>query len=170
MVFNFDASDPLAVVTAPPPNESPAERAAREEREAEARMISDQIDDQLRADKAILRKSDDMVKILLLGQSESGKCLSPVPRAHSPLQQASPLPSRVRPTLPLRPLADPYQTFSSSLPQSSGHANARHGGRSSTSTSSAPSTLSWTPWSVPQAQGSSSSYSSLVPSAESSKI
>lgn len=73
MVFNFDASDPLAVVTAPPPNETPGERAAREEREAEARRISDQIDEELRAEKATVRKHDEMVKILLLGQSESGK-------------------------------------------------------------------------------------------------
>lgn len=73
MVFNFDASDPLAVITAPPPNETPGERAAREEREAEARRISDQIDEELRAEKAIVRKQEEMVKILLLGQSESGK-------------------------------------------------------------------------------------------------
>lgn len=75
-MFNFDASDPLAVITAPPPNETPGERAAREEREAEARRISDQIDEELRAEKAIVRKQEEMVKILLLGQSESGKCFS----------------------------------------------------------------------------------------------
>ncbi|KAL4073611.1 guanine nucleotide binding protein, alpha subunit [Scleroderma citrinum] len=73
MVFNYDASDPLAVVTAPPPNETAEEKAAREEREAEARRISDQIDEELRADKAALRKHEETVKILLLGQSESGK-------------------------------------------------------------------------------------------------
>ncbi|KAL4068647.1 guanine nucleotide binding protein, alpha subunit [Scleroderma yunnanense] len=71
MVFNYDASDPLAVVTAPPPNETAEEKAAREEREAEARRISDQIDEELRADKAALRKHEETVKILLLGQSES---------------------------------------------------------------------------------------------------
>lgn len=73
MVFYFDSSDPLAVVTAPPLDESPEERAAREEREAEAQKISDQIDEELRAEKAALKKQEHIVKILLLGQSESGK-------------------------------------------------------------------------------------------------
>ncbi|KAF9237712.1 guanine nucleotide binding protein, alpha subunit [Melanogaster broomeanus] len=73
MVFNYDASDPLAIVTAPPPNETPQEKAAREEREAEAHRISDQIDEEIRADRAALREQEQMVKILLLGQSESGK-------------------------------------------------------------------------------------------------
>ncbi|KIK81720.1 hypothetical protein PAXRUDRAFT_15081 [Paxillus rubicundulus Ve08.2h10] len=73
MVFNYDASDPLAVVTAPPPNELPQDKAAREEREAEAQRISDQIDEEISADKAALREKEQTVKILLLGQSESGK-------------------------------------------------------------------------------------------------
>ncbi|KAF8555617.1 G-alpha-domain-containing protein [Imleria badia] len=73
MVFHYDSSDPLAVVTAPPPDETPEEKAAREEREAEAQRISDQIDDELRAEKAALKKQEQIVKILLLGQSESGK-------------------------------------------------------------------------------------------------
>lgn len=76
MVFHYDSSDPLAVVTAPPPNETTEEKAAREEREAEAQRISDQIDDELRTDKLALKKQEQMVKILLLGQSESGKCIS----------------------------------------------------------------------------------------------
>ena len=73
MVFHYDSSDPLAIVTAPPPNETPDEKAAREEREAEAQRISDQIDDELRAEKVALKKQEQIVKILLLGQSESGK-------------------------------------------------------------------------------------------------
>ncbi|KAF9226022.1 G-alpha-domain-containing protein [Gyrodon lividus] len=73
MVFHYDASDPLAVVTAPPPNEMPQEKAAREEREAEARQISDQIDEEIRAHRATLKEQERIVKILLLGQSESGK-------------------------------------------------------------------------------------------------
>ncbi|KAG6335857.1 hypothetical protein ID866_3222 [Astraeus odoratus] len=74
MVFHYDASDPLAVVTTPPANETPEQRAAREEREAEARRISDQIDEELRAHKAVLKDQEQMVKVLLLGQSESGEC------------------------------------------------------------------------------------------------
>ncbi|KAI6131403.1 guanine nucleotide binding protein, alpha subunit [Pisolithus croceorrhizus] len=73
MVFNYDASDPLAVITAAPPSETPEEKAAREEREAESRRISNQIDEELRLHKADLKKHEQMVKILLLGQSESGK-------------------------------------------------------------------------------------------------
>lgn len=84
MVFHYDSSDPLAVVTAPPPNETPAERAAREEREAEAQRISDQIDDELRADKVALKKEEQMVKVLLLGQSESGKSISISDWVHIP--------------------------------------------------------------------------------------
>lgn len=76
MVFHYDSSDPLAIVTAPPPNETPEEKAAREEREAEAQRISDQIDDELRAERAALKKQEQIVKILLLGQSESGKSIS----------------------------------------------------------------------------------------------
>jgi hypothetical protein len=76
MVFHYDSSDPLAIVTAPPPNETPEEKAAREEREAEAQRISDQIDDELRVERAALKKQEQIVKILLLGQSESGKSTS----------------------------------------------------------------------------------------------
>ncbi|OBZ66663.1 Guanine nucleotide-binding protein G(t) subunit alpha-3 [Grifola frondosa] len=69
----FDSSDPLAIVLAPPPNETPAERWAREQIEAEARRISEQIDDQLKAEKQALKKRKKPIKVLLLGQSESGK-------------------------------------------------------------------------------------------------
>ncbi|OAX39062.1 G-alpha-domain-containing protein [Rhizopogon vinicolor AM-OR11-026] len=72
-IFQHDTTDPLAVITAPSPNESPEEKAAREEREAEARGISDLIDEELRAERAVRKKEEGMVKILLLGQGESGK-------------------------------------------------------------------------------------------------
>ncbi|KAH7925059.1 guanine nucleotide binding protein, alpha subunit [Leucogyrophana mollusca] len=73
MVFHHDATDPLAVITAPPANETAEERAAREEREAEAQRISDAIDAEIHADKMARKKREGVVKILLLGQSESGK-------------------------------------------------------------------------------------------------
>ncbi|KAG1888499.1 guanine nucleotide binding protein, alpha subunit, partial [Suillus subluteus] len=73
VVFHHDATDPLAVISAPPPDESSHERAAREEREAEAQRISNLIDDEIRAERAIRKKEEGIVKILLLGQSESGK-------------------------------------------------------------------------------------------------
>ncbi|KAG0697436.1 guanine nucleotide binding protein, alpha subunit [Suillus ampliporus] len=71
VVFHHDATDPLAVISAPPPNESSHDRAAREEREVEAQRISDLIDDEIRAERAVRKKEEDTVKILLLGQSES---------------------------------------------------------------------------------------------------
>ncbi|KAG2139224.1 guanine nucleotide binding protein, alpha subunit [Suillus clintonianus] len=71
VVFHHDAADPLAVISAPPPNESSHERAAREERELEAQRISDLIDDEIRAERAVRKKEEGLVKILLLGQSES---------------------------------------------------------------------------------------------------
>ncbi|KAI0772348.1 G-alpha-domain-containing protein [Trametes elegans] len=64
--------DPLSRLLAPPPNETPEEREARLRLEAEARARSERIDDQLRAEKAALKKNKP-VKVLLLGQSESGK-------------------------------------------------------------------------------------------------
>ncbi|KAG1726028.1 guanine nucleotide binding protein, alpha subunit [Suillus paluster] len=73
VVFHHDATDPLAVISAPPPNESSHDRAAREEREVEAQRISDLIDDEIRAERAVRKKEEESVKILLLGQSESGK-------------------------------------------------------------------------------------------------
>ncbi|KAJ8690482.1 hypothetical protein PTI98_011907 [Pleurotus ostreatus] len=65
--------DPLTLAMSPPPNETPEERQAREAREAEAQRISDEIDEQIRKEKEARRKKKRPVKVLLLGQSESGK-------------------------------------------------------------------------------------------------
>ncbi|KAI0717210.1 G-alpha-domain-containing protein [Cerioporus squamosus] len=73
MSRTLDAPDPLSVALEPPPNETPAERWAREQAEAQARRISEQIDDQIRAEKLALKKRKPPIKVLLLGQSESGK-------------------------------------------------------------------------------------------------
>ncbi|KAH0834093.1 guanine nucleotide binding protein, alpha subunit [Lanmaoa asiatica] len=67
------SDDPFALVLAPPPNESPEAREARERAEAEARRRSDSIDEQLRQERITLKKKKKPVKVLLLGQSESGK-------------------------------------------------------------------------------------------------
>ncbi|OSD01266.1 G-alpha-domain-containing protein [Trametes coccinea BRFM310] len=72
MVLDLESSDPLAAAIAPPPNETPEQRWAREQREAQARRISEQIDEQIRAEKQAMKKRKPM-KLLLLGQSESGK-------------------------------------------------------------------------------------------------
>lgn len=65
-------SDPLAAALLPPPNESPEERERRLDAEAEAKKRSDNIDRMLRESERQSRKKK-VVKVLLLGQSESGK-------------------------------------------------------------------------------------------------
>ncbi|KAK2460385.1 hypothetical protein APHAL10511_007550 [Amanita phalloides] len=64
--------DPLTLALAPPPNETHEQRLAREAAEAEAKRVSDEIDEQLRKEKERERKKKP-TKLLLLGQSESGK-------------------------------------------------------------------------------------------------
>ncbi|KAG8905907.1 hypothetical protein FRB99_007987 [Tulasnella sp. 403] len=64
--------DPFSLILAPPPNESLLERDRRLRLEADAKRISDIIDEQIRKE-AIRRKKNVEVKLLLLGQSSSGK-------------------------------------------------------------------------------------------------
>ncbi|KIM27401.1 hypothetical protein M408DRAFT_169642 [Serendipita vermifera MAFF 305830] len=66
-------SDPLSRVLKPASGESPQERQARLEQEAEAKRISDAIDEQLRREKVEKTKARKEIRVLLLGQSESGK-------------------------------------------------------------------------------------------------
>ncbi|KAF8521927.1 guanine nucleotide binding protein, alpha subunit [Hysterangium stoloniferum] len=73
---NRRVSDPLTAALQPPPDESPADREARLAKEREAKKISDSIDEQLRLEKEALKaklRSRKEIRILLLGQSESGK-------------------------------------------------------------------------------------------------
>lgn len=65
--------DPLARAIAPPPDETPEARALRERVQANAKKRSDEIDARLQAENAAKRKRGQPVKLLLLGQSESGK-------------------------------------------------------------------------------------------------
>ena len=65
--------DPLTLALAPPPNETPQAREVRLSTEAEAKRVSDAIDEALKAEKVALKKRKIM-KMLLLGQSESGEC------------------------------------------------------------------------------------------------
>lgn len=67
-----DSYDPLAIFTSPPANETPEARAIRLRREAEAQRVSDAIDESIKAEKAAMRKQKTAIKMLLLGQSESG--------------------------------------------------------------------------------------------------
>jgi guanine nucleotide-binding protein subunit alpha len=69
-------SDPISwsVHTRAPPGETPEERLARIEHEVEAKKRSDAIDDELRRERERTKKeAKGVVKVLLLGQSESGK-------------------------------------------------------------------------------------------------
>jgi hypothetical protein len=75
-MFRSSDHDPLAAAIAPPKNESPAARAARLRAEAEARRVSDEIDEQLKLDRVARRRQRPCVKVLLLGQSESGMFLA----------------------------------------------------------------------------------------------
>ncbi|KZO91215.1 guanine nucleotide binding protein, alpha subunit, partial [Calocera viscosa TUFC12733] len=64
--------DPLDRVLRPDPHETPEQRSARLQAEYEAKQQSDAIDEMLRQERAATKKTKE-VKILLLGQSESGK-------------------------------------------------------------------------------------------------
>ncbi|KAF5386311.1 hypothetical protein D9757_008589 [Collybiopsis confluens] len=65
--------DPFDDFVRPPVDETPSERANRKMREAKEKLVSDAIDEQIKQDKQALQKTKGLVKILLLGQSESGK-------------------------------------------------------------------------------------------------
>ena len=67
----MDNDDPLYLAIAPPPKETPDAKEARLRAEARARKISEEIDESLKAERAALKKKPP-VKVLLLGQSESG--------------------------------------------------------------------------------------------------
>ncbi|KZP15914.1 G-alpha-domain-containing protein [Athelia psychrophila] len=64
------SDDPLTRAMAPPENESPVDRETRLTTERQAKARSDAIDEEL---KRAQRKGPKPVKIMLLGQSESGK-------------------------------------------------------------------------------------------------
>jgi len=81
------SDDPFASILAPPPDESPEAKEDRERSEAEARRVSDSIDDQLRQERIALKKKKKPVKVLLLGQSESGRFR--VPSTSTPISSPS---------------------------------------------------------------------------------
>ncbi|KAI0635765.1 G-protein alpha subunit [Trametes polyzona] len=65
--------DPFSALLRPPASETEHERIARLQREADAKRISDSIDEEIKADRERLRKSRQDIRLLLLGQAESGK-------------------------------------------------------------------------------------------------
>ncbi|KAH7105053.1 guanine nucleotide binding protein, alpha subunit [Auriculariales sp. MPI-PUGE-AT-0066] len=72
MARNRALSDPLTLAALPPTNETTSERDKRLREEAEAKRVSDAIDAQLKEER-LAQKRKKEVKVLLLGQSESGK-------------------------------------------------------------------------------------------------
>ena len=70
-----DDDDPLAAALSPPPDESPETRAIRIAREEEALRVSQTIDESIRIERQANKKYK-IVRVLLLGQSESGVCHS----------------------------------------------------------------------------------------------
>jgi hypothetical protein len=67
------SADPFDAVLRPPRDETPSQREARILAEQHAKQVSDAIDEQLQVERTELKKKQPDVKILLLGQSESGK-------------------------------------------------------------------------------------------------
>ncbi|CAK5278367.1 unnamed protein product [Mycena citricolor] len=65
--------DPFYELMRPPPDETPAQMTARIKREADAQRISDNIDEDIKRDRNAQRKARKELRILLLGQGESGK-------------------------------------------------------------------------------------------------
>ena len=74
MRFSAEIEDPITVLMKPPPNETIQQKEMRLTKEAEAKRVSDLIDESIKADRAVWKKRKDTTKLLLLGQSESGEC------------------------------------------------------------------------------------------------
>jgi hypothetical protein len=74
-----DSIDPLSRALQPPANETSEQRAVREAKEAEARRVSDRIDEQIKSEKQATSRGKTQVKVLLLGQAESGALPSLIP-------------------------------------------------------------------------------------------
>jgi len=65
------SDDPLDEILKPPSDESLEQRQLRLDREAEAKRVSQAIDASIKAERTARRKKR-IVRLLLLGQSESG--------------------------------------------------------------------------------------------------
>lgn len=70
--LSSSSDDPLDAALRPPPGETPAERELRLAREEEALKISMAIDASIKMERQA-RKKMRVVRLLLLGQSESGE-------------------------------------------------------------------------------------------------
>ncbi|CDO68221.1 hypothetical protein BN946_scf184913.g11 [Trametes cinnabarina] len=68
-----DPDDPLSRALQPPIDETPEERAARIRQFEEAQRVSKEIDDEIALSRKAYERRKRAIKILLLGQAESGK-------------------------------------------------------------------------------------------------
>ncbi|KAF9564079.1 heterotrimeric G protein alpha subunit [Agrocybe pediades] len=73
MGFLPGPADPFFEFMSPPIDETPAQKTARLKRELDAQRINDAIDEEIKQDRANAKKDKKVIKVLLLGQSESGK-------------------------------------------------------------------------------------------------
>jgi len=69
---DIPSQNPFIQGLPPHGDESPQERSKREQEEARAKVVSDTIDEQIKQDKVAFRRYQKAIKVLLLGQSESG--------------------------------------------------------------------------------------------------
>jgi len=72
MGFLPHPSDPFYDLMKPPEDETPAQKTARLTREADAQRVNDAIEDRIKEDRARTKREEELIKVLLLGQSESG--------------------------------------------------------------------------------------------------
>lgn len=70
--------DPLDVVLRPPVDETDVERSIRLQTEERAKRVSEAIDETIRQERQAAKKKD-VIRVLLLGQSESGAKLLILP-------------------------------------------------------------------------------------------
>jgi hypothetical protein len=68
-------TDPFYELMHPPPDETSAQTAARLKRELDAQRVSDSIDEDIKQERAKEKKKKNVIKVLLLGQAESGEHL-----------------------------------------------------------------------------------------------
>ena len=74
--------DPLDDALRPPIDETDEERSIRLQTEEQAKRVSDAIDEAIRQERQAAKKKD-VVRILLLGQSESGETFLILASSHS---------------------------------------------------------------------------------------
>jgi len=66
-------ADPFFDLMQPPVDETPAQKTARQKRELDAQRVNDTIDEDIKQERAKLKKEKTVIRVLLLGQSESGE-------------------------------------------------------------------------------------------------